>query len=164
MQGHQALDQAAQSHIHQPGLECIQGQGIHSLLAQWRKAVLLCGYLHLKGIFSLPPTWGCQTTASTIDAFLMSKMSTWSSPSLFHWLNRHPGCLTGTVESQPLFSLISLPQEGSEPTTGIWACRGQPQTTATKICNTSTRAREKQSHLLLADIWVGRSFKRPLLP
>ena len=33
MQGHQPLDQAAQSHI-QPGLECLQGWGIHSLLGQ----------------------------------------------------------------------------------------------------------------------------------
>jgi len=30
-QGHQPLDQTAQSHI-QPGLECLQGWGIHSLL------------------------------------------------------------------------------------------------------------------------------------
>ena len=33
VQGHQAPDQAAQSHI-QPGLECLQGWGIHSLLGQ----------------------------------------------------------------------------------------------------------------------------------
>jgi len=33
VQGHQPLDQAAQSHI-QPGLECLQGWGIHSLLGQ----------------------------------------------------------------------------------------------------------------------------------
>ena len=32
-QGHQPPDQAAQSHI-QPGLECLQGWGIHSLLGQ----------------------------------------------------------------------------------------------------------------------------------
>jgi len=31
VQGHQPLDQAAQSHI-QPGLECLQGWGIHNLL------------------------------------------------------------------------------------------------------------------------------------
>ena len=31
VQGHQPPDQAAQSHI-QPGLECLQGWGIHSLL------------------------------------------------------------------------------------------------------------------------------------
>ena len=31
VQGHQPLDQAAQSHI-QAGLECLQGWGIHSLL------------------------------------------------------------------------------------------------------------------------------------
>jgi len=31
--GHQPADQAAQSHI-QPGLECLQGWGIHSLLGQ----------------------------------------------------------------------------------------------------------------------------------
>ena len=33
MQGHQSLDQAVQSHI-QPGLECLQGWGIHNLLGQ----------------------------------------------------------------------------------------------------------------------------------
>jgi len=33
VQGHQPADQAAQSHI-QPGLECLQGWGIHSLLRQ----------------------------------------------------------------------------------------------------------------------------------
>jgi len=34
--GCQPLDQAAQSHI-QPGLECFQGWGIHSLLGQHQK-------------------------------------------------------------------------------------------------------------------------------
>ena len=33
MQGHQPLEQAAQSHI-QPGLERLQGWGIHNLLGQ----------------------------------------------------------------------------------------------------------------------------------
>jgi len=33
MQGHQSPHQAAQSHI-QPGLECLQGWGIHNLLGQ----------------------------------------------------------------------------------------------------------------------------------
>ena len=33
VQGHQPPDQAAQSHIH-PGLECLQGWGIHNLLGQ----------------------------------------------------------------------------------------------------------------------------------
>jgi len=33
VQGHQPADQAAQSHI-RPGLECLQGWGIHSLLGQ----------------------------------------------------------------------------------------------------------------------------------
>ena len=33
VQGHQPADQASQSHI-QPGLECLQGWGIHSLLGQ----------------------------------------------------------------------------------------------------------------------------------
>jgi len=32
-QGHQPLEPAAQSHI-QPGLECIQGRGIHNLFLQ----------------------------------------------------------------------------------------------------------------------------------
>jgi len=33
VRGHQPPDQAAQSHI-QPGLECLQGWGIHNLLGQ----------------------------------------------------------------------------------------------------------------------------------
>jgi len=33
VQGHQLPDQASQSHI-QPGLECLQGWGIHNLLGQ----------------------------------------------------------------------------------------------------------------------------------
>jgi len=33
VQGRQPPDQAAQSHI-QPGLECLQGWGIHNLLGQ----------------------------------------------------------------------------------------------------------------------------------
>jgi len=52
VQGHQPADQAAQSHI-QPGLECLQGWGTHSLLGQpvqcittlWGKNfLLLAGY------------------------------------------------------------------------------------------------------------------------
>ena len=38
VQGRQPADQAAQSHI-QPGLECLQGWGIHSLLGQPVKCV-----------------------------------------------------------------------------------------------------------------------------
>ena len=34
VQGHQPADQAAQSHI-QPGLECLQGWGIHHFLPVW---------------------------------------------------------------------------------------------------------------------------------
>ena len=33
VQGHQSLDQTAQSHI-QPGLECFEGWGIHNFLGQ----------------------------------------------------------------------------------------------------------------------------------
>ena len=53
VQGHQPPDQAAQSHI-QPGLECLQGWGIHSLLGQpvqcvttlWVKNFLLVSNLN----------------------------------------------------------------------------------------------------------------------
>jgi len=40
VQGRQPADQAAQSHI-QPGLECLQGWGIHNLLGQPNAAQLL---------------------------------------------------------------------------------------------------------------------------
>ena len=54
VQGRQPADQAAQSHI-QPGLECLQGWGIHSLLGQpvqcvtalWGKNFLLTSNLNL---------------------------------------------------------------------------------------------------------------------
>jgi len=39
VQGGQPADQAAQSHI-QPGLECFQGWGIHSLLGQKNEDVI----------------------------------------------------------------------------------------------------------------------------
>ena len=52
--GRQPADQAAQSHI-QPGLECLQGWGIHSLLGQ---AVLVVQTLKAEGLHSstLPQT------------------------------------------------------------------------------------------------------------
>jgi len=40
VQGRQSLDQAAQSHI-QPGLECLQGWGIHNLSGTWFSSALL---------------------------------------------------------------------------------------------------------------------------
>jgi len=54
VQGHQPADQAAQRHI-PPGLECLQGWGIHSLLGQpvrcittlWVKNFLLISNLNL---------------------------------------------------------------------------------------------------------------------
>ena len=54
VQGRQSVDQAAQSHI-QPGLECLQGWGIHSLLGQpvqcvttlWVKNFFLISNLNL---------------------------------------------------------------------------------------------------------------------
>jgi len=54
VQGHQPADQAAQSDI-QPGLECLQGWGVHSLLGQpvqcvttlWGKNFLLISNLNL---------------------------------------------------------------------------------------------------------------------
>ena len=54
VQGHQPPAQAAQSHV-QPGLECLQGWGIHSLLGQ---AVLVVQTLKAEGLHSstLPQT------------------------------------------------------------------------------------------------------------
>ena len=54
VQGRQPRDRAAQSHM-QPGLECLQGWGIHNLLGQpvqcvttlWVKNVLLISNLNL---------------------------------------------------------------------------------------------------------------------
>ena len=67
VQGRQPADQAAQSHS-QPGLECLQGWGIHSLLGQpvqcitilWVKNFLLISNLNLPSQFkTIPP---CPTT------------------------------------------------------------------------------------------------------
>jgi len=49
VQGHQPQGQAAQSHV-QSGLECLQGQGIHSLLGQ--PAPLLPWSEHQKKLLS----------------------------------------------------------------------------------------------------------------
>ena len=50
VQGHQPADQAAQSHI-QPGLECLRGWGIHSLLGQmlelWKKNTVSHVVIHI---------------------------------------------------------------------------------------------------------------------
>ena len=63
VQGRQPADQAAQSHI-QPGLECLQGWGIHSLLGQpvqcvttlWGKNFLLLSNLNLPShLKTIPP-------------------------------------------------------------------------------------------------------------
>ena len=61
VQGRQPADQAAQSHI-QPGLECLQGWGIHSLLGQplqcittlWVKKFLLISNLSLPYLILRP--------------------------------------------------------------------------------------------------------------
>ena len=67
VQGHQPADQAAQSHI-QPGLECLQGWGIHSLLGQPVpvghsdsvhmdcKGLFSSGYYHLRVAQALHPS------------------------------------------------------------------------------------------------------------
>jgi len=50
VQGRQPADQAAQSHI-QPGLECLWGWGIHSLLGQmlelWKKNTVSHVVIHI---------------------------------------------------------------------------------------------------------------------
>ena len=61
VQGRHSPDQAAQSHI-QPGLECLQGWGIHSLLGQpvqcittlWEKSFLLISNLNLPSLSFKP--------------------------------------------------------------------------------------------------------------
>jgi len=56
VQGHQPPDQAAQSHI-QPGPECLQGWGIHSLLGQPVQCVTT---LHVKKSPHICSLWGKQ--------------------------------------------------------------------------------------------------------
>jgi len=56
VQGRQPADQAAQSHI-QPGLECLQGWGIHSLLGQ---PVPVLQYLRVGFIRALPTVFQAQ--------------------------------------------------------------------------------------------------------
>jgi len=48
VQGRQPPDQAAQSHI-QPGLECLQGWGIHNLLGQ--DMYFMCAFLYRLPIY-----------------------------------------------------------------------------------------------------------------
>ena len=59
----QPPDQAAQSHI-QPGLECLQGWGIHNLLGQ---PVPVCHHLLLFTIYPLPNIKGNSTTPPTLS-------------------------------------------------------------------------------------------------
>jgi len=64
VQGHQPADQAAQSHI-QPGLECLQGWGIHSLLGQPVQCITPC----VIGIISTAPVLQAASQPLSSPAF-----------------------------------------------------------------------------------------------
>ena len=76
VQGRQPADQAAQSHI-QPGLECLQGWGIHSLLGQpvqcvttlWVKNFLLISNLSLTcfNLNPFPPVLSLSTHVNSLS-------------------------------------------------------------------------------------------------
>jgi len=93
VQGHQPLDQAAQSHI-QPGLECPQGWGIHNLLGQPVPAkskekflqkgkecpvlenpehsIIFSGFLFfISPVFTKKPNWLTQLTHMEIEVKIM---------------------------------------------------------------------------------------------
>ena len=80
VQGRQPAAQAAQSHI-QPGLECLQGWGIHSLLGQpvqcvttlWVTNFLLIFNLNLLSRFkTIPP---CPVTVLHLDWYNWNDLS-----------------------------------------------------------------------------------------
>ena len=80
VQGRQPADQAAQSHI-QPGLECLQGWGIHSLLGQpvqcvttlWGKNFLLISNLKLPCLSLKPFPSHPRESLQQLDAFRVRK-------------------------------------------------------------------------------------------
>lgn len=83
-------------------------------------------------------------------------------PVRFHQLHRQSGCHSPEeqeVKEHSLFSWTKVLKEGPEFPLGAWACKVQPETPTSRICSKSTWGGERQSCLLLADLWVGRSFK-----
>ena len=110
VQGRQPAAQAAQSHI-QPGLECLQGWGIHSLLGQpvqcvttlWVKNFLLISSLNLPCL-SLKPFPLSPSTDSVVVAGLLpdSSGSVLFTGSLYRcvWMRRH-GPSQATIYTSP---------------------------------------------------------------
>ena len=127
VQGRQPADQAAQSHI-QPGLECLQGWGIHSLLGQpvqcvitlWVKNFLLISNVNLLCWFydsnslavavigwDIPmPSWDVVKHHELVLEYqnntvtFLNKINYWF---MFHCTSvRH----CGTLSLEPLFPII----------------------------------------------------------
>ena len=91
VQGRQPADQAAQSHI-QPGLECLQGCGIHSLLGQPVQCVTTFWVKNF-----LPGCRGCHSLAGLCSAPVSCRMQEQRGPVVagLHEVDRAPGCTSG---------------------------------------------------------------------
>ena len=126
VQGRQPADQAAQSHI-QPGLECLQGWGIHSLLGQpvqyvttlWGKNFLLITNLNLPCLSLKPfplvlslPTFVNSRSLSCLYAPFKYWKATMRSPLnlLYSKLNKASSLSLSSQErcSSPLTILVAL--------------------------------------------------------
>ena len=132
VQGHQPPDQTAQSHI-QPGLECLQGWGIHSLLGQpvqcvttpWVKNFLLTSNLNLPCLslkpFPLALSLSIQFFSTNSEWMLQPGDPAWKDEELYAygWQNllkcRH---VQGTPSNPDNVLSTRMGEEASEkPTT-----------------------------------------------
>ena len=149
VQGCQPLDQAAQSHI-QPGLECLQGWGIHSLLG-W--AVPVCHHLCVKNFLlisnlNLP----CLSLKPFPLVLSLSNLVNSHSPSYLYapfkyWkaTMRSPWSLLQAKQSQfpqPfLIWEVLQPSSGPTPSVQCLSCTGGPR----PGCSTPDEASEEPS-------------------
>jgi len=100
VQGCQPADQAAQSHI-QPGLECLQGWGIHSLLGQpvqcvttlWGKNFLLISNLNLPCLSLKPFPLVLSLSTLTNSHSPSCLCAQWFSHSMFHASKLAANCI-----------------------------------------------------------------------
>ena len=139
VQGHQLPDQAAQSHI-QPGLECLQGRGIQSLLGQ----LVLCSFSAEKDLGVLvdsrvTPSQQCAPVAK--KAYGTPGCIAQSMPSgLREVLPQCSALVRPQLEHCAQFWAPSTRQgsSGESPAEGcmdVWSCRGPFQPLQLRFCD-----------------------------
>jgi len=117
VQGHQPLEQAAQSHI-QPGLECLQGWGIYNLLGQpvlvhyHNHVPLLAGHPFFNAAQNTVGLPGCKRTLVLDESLEVSgtssiKIQCSAHANNFKRISKENGCTMITV----LWSLFNYSSE-----------------------------------------------------